>query len=354
MLEAMVGMSGNSSSSSIDEWKLVPSDGAASDRFGYSVAISADGYTAIVGSFLDDDKGGNSGSAYVFIRSGSTWTEQAKLLASDGAADDNFGHSVAISGDGNTAIVGAPYDDDKGSTSGSAYIFTRSGSTWIEQAKLVPSDGAVSDNFGSSVAIAADGNTAIVGAFLDDDKGTDSGSAYIFTRSGVTWTQQAKLTASDGAANDYFGISLAISGDGNTAIVGAYGDDDLGSNSGSAYVFTRSGSTWTEQAKLLASDGAASNWFGNSAAISGDGNIAIIGAHQNDTKGSAYIFTRSGVTWTQQAKLTASDGAASDYFGRSVAISGDSNTAIVGAYGDDDLGSSSGSAYIFTRSGVTW
>ncbi|MCK9516986.1 MAG: FG-GAP repeat protein, partial [Ottowia sp.] len=137
MLEAMIGMSG--SSGSIGEWKLVPSDGAADDWFGYSVAISADGYTAIVGAYKDDDLGTDSGSAYIFTRSGTTWTQQTKLLASDGAAGDSFGFSVAISGDGNTAIVGAYGDDDKGSTSGSAYIFTRSGSTWTQQAKLTAS-----------------------------------------------------------------------------------------------------------------------------------------------------------------------------------------------------------------------
>ncbi|MCK9517380.1 MAG: FG-GAP repeat protein, partial [Ottowia sp.] len=325
---------------------------------GLSLAISADGNTAIVGAYFDDDKGDNSGSAYVFTRSGTTWSQQAKLLASDGAGGDQFGISVTISGDGNTAVVGSRYDDDKGAQSGSAYIFTRSGSTWTEQAKLLANDGAASDNFGVSVAISGDGNTATVGAYLDDDKGYNSGSAYVFTRSGSTWTQQAKLIASDGVDSDYFGYSVAISGDGNTAVIGAYQDDDKGSNSGSAYVFTRSGITWTQQAKLIASDGAASDFFGRSVAISGDGNTAIVGVYQDDDKGSssgsAYVFTRSGTTWIQQAKLIASDGAATDEFGQSVAISADGNTAIVGAKNDDDKGGNSGSAYVFTRSGITW
>ena len=283
--------------------------------------------------------------------SGSNHSQFAKLLASDGADGDYFGCSVSISSDGNTVIIGAYGDNDKGSESGSAYIYTRSGSTWTQQSKLLASDGAASDQFGWSVSISSDGNTAIVGAYRDDDKGSNSGSAYIYTRSGSTWNQQAKLVPSDGATGDWFGYSVSISGDGNTAIVGAQYDDDKDTNSGSAYIYTRSGSTWTQQAKLLASDGAYNDYFGWSVSISSDGNTAIVGAREdNDYRGSAYIYTRSGSTWTQQAKLLASDGdTAGDQFGCSVSISGDGNTAIVGAYWDDDKGTNSGSAYIFVR-----
>ena len=163
--------------------------------------------------------------------------EQAKLTASDGAAYDYFGCSVAVSGDGSTAVIGAHGDDDIGNNSGSVYVFTRSGSSWTQQAKLTASDGASGDLFGYSVAVSGDGSTAVIGAHGDDDRGIDSGSAYVFTRSGSSWTQQAKLTASDGAASDLFGWSVAVSGDGSTAVIGAYYDDDRGSNSGSAYVF---------------------------------------------------------------------------------------------------------------------
>jgi hypothetical protein len=329
--------------------KLVPADGAAYDYFGISVAISSDGNTAIIGAYIDDDKGADSGSAYIYIRSGTTWSQQAKLVAADGAANDFFGYSVAISSDGNTAIIGAFYDGDKGSYSGSAYIYIRSGTTWSQQAKLVAADGAANDQFGISVAISGDGNTAIIGAYYDDDKG----SAYIYIRSGTTWSQQAKLVPADGAIGDQFGWSVAISSDGNTAIIGAFGDDDdKGDNSGSAYVFTRAGTTWSQQAKLVAADGATNDQFGISVAISSDGNTAIIGAYIDDDKGadsgSAYIYIRSGTTWSQQAKLVPADGATSDYFGNSVAISSDGNTAIIGAYYDDDKGADSGSAYIFT------
>jgi hypothetical protein len=321
---------------------LTASDPGDGDSFGISVAISGD--TAIVGSPFDDAVGHRSGSAYVFTRSGTAWTQQTKLNAADAAGGELFGVSVALSSD--TAIIGAS------GGSGSAYVFTRSGTTWTQQAKLTAADAAGGDGFGNFVALS--GDTTIVGAYVDDGAGgSDQGSAYVFTRSGTTWTQQAKLTAEDGAARDRFGCSVAI--DGATAIVGAYADDDAGSGSGSAYVFTRSGTTWTQQTKLTAADAAASNSFGFSVAFSGD--TAIVGAQSgyNDAgsySGSAYVFTHSGTTWTQQAKLTAADGAAGDRFGASVALSGD--TAIVGAWQDDDAGSYSGSAYVFSRLGTTW
>ena len=273
------------------------------------------------------------------------FVEQAKLTAGDGSAVDHFGNSIAISGD--TVVVGARADNDSGADSGSAYVYVRSGSIWSQQAKLTGSDGAADDFFGISVAVS--GDTAVVGARNDDDSGADSGSAYVYVRSGSAWSQQAKLTAGDGATGDLFGLSVAVSGD--TAVVGAVWDDDNGGNSGSAYVFVRSGSVWSEQAKLTPSDGAAGDQFGLSVAISGD--TVVTGGDGDDDKGSssgsAYVFVRSGSSWSEQAKLTPSDGAASDVFGRSVAISGD--TAVVGAEFDDDKGSSSGSAYVFVRSG---
>jgi len=290
-------------------------------------------------------------------QAGTNWLEKQKLLASDGAAQDFFGWSVSISGD--YAIVGAYFDDDKGSSSGSAYIFWWDGTNWLQQAKLVPADGAVGNYFGCSVSIS--GDYAIVGAFGDEDNGYASGSAYIFKRDGAAWVQQSKLLASDGTANDFFGYSVSISG--GYAIVGADSDDDNGSNSGSAYIFKRTLKyippggfvwVWEEQAKLLASDGDASDFFGRSVSISGD--YAIVGADGDDDNGSgsgsAYIFRWDGTNWVQQPKLLASDGAAGDYFGYSVSISGD--YAIVGAGGDDDRGRESGSAYIFKRVGVAW
>jgi hypothetical protein len=329
-----------------EQAKLLASDVAAGDYFGDSVSVSGD--TALIGASGDDDSGSVSGSAYVFVRSGGVWTEQAKLLASDGAAGDGFGVSVSLSGD--TALIGARYDDDNGEWSGSAYVFVRSGGLWTEQAKLLASDGAAQDDFGRCVSLS--GDTALVGARYDDDNGSASGSAYVFVRSDGVWTDQAKLLASDGAAQDEFGRCVSLSAD--TALIGAYADDDNGSVSGSAYVFVRSGGVWTEQAKLLASDGAAGDGFGVSVSLSGD--IALIGAYADDDNGSlsgsAYVFVRSGGVWTEQAKLLASDGAAGDGSGYSVSLSGDS--ALVGALWDDDNGSASGSAYVFVRSGGVW
>ncbi|MBN2243444.1 MAG: FG-GAP repeat protein [Acidobacteria bacterium] len=328
------------------ETKLTASDGAAGDYLGRSVAISGD--TVVVGADYDDDKGIDSGSAYVFVRSGNAWSEQQKLTASDGAAGDYFGWKVAVSGD--TVVIGAYGDDDKGIESGSAYVFVRNGGSWSEQQKLTASDGAEGDYFGDSVAIS--GDTVVVGADYDGDNGVESGSAYVFVRSGGSWSEQQKLTASDGAAGDFFGWNSAI--DEDTVVIGAYGDDDTGVESGSAYVFVRSGGIWSQQRKLTASDGAEGDYFGDSVAISGD--TAVVGADYDDDSGfesgSAYVFVRSGGAWSQQQKLTASDGAAGDYFGWSVAITGD--TVVIGADYDDDKGTNSGSAYVFVRSGGTW
>ncbi len=329
-----------------EQQKLTAGDAAAGDQFGYSASISGD--SVIVGAPYDDDDGDYSGSAYVFARSGIVWTEQQKLTAADAAATDAFGMSVSISGD--SVIVSAHADDDDGENSGSAYVLTRSGATWTPQQKLTAGDGAVEDELFYSVS--SDGDSVCVGPPYDDDNGSSSGSAYVFTRSGVTWSQQQKLTAADAAAGDYFGCSVSISGD--SVIVGAQADADAGSYTGSAYVFTRSGATWTQQQKLTAADAAGGDWFGYSVSI--DGDSVIVGAFADDdsgtSSGSAYVFVRSGVTWTEQQKLTASDAATGDAFGWSVSVSGDS--VIVGAQQNDDAGSSSGSAYVFTRSGATW
>ena len=334
-----LGFSQNAYAPSLNEQaKLLASDGTTFDRFGFSVAISGD--TAVVGAIGEDDVGNNSGAVYVFTRSGTTWTEQARLKNSDVTGDDRFGFSVAISGD--TVVVGAEPAD-------SAYVFTRSGTTWTEQAKLTASDEASSLDPRFGVSVGVSGDTAVVGAFGDDEVSNNSGAVYVFEKPVSGWTtanETVKLKPFDASAGDILGISVAISGD--TIVAGATGDDDKGSSSGSAYVFTRSGTTWTLQAKLKASDGAAGDLLGDKVAISGD--TAVVGARFDDNdagtdSGSAYVFTRSGTTWTEQAKLTASDAAAGDDFGFSVAISG--GTAVVGAQFHDDAGTDSGSAYVF-------
>ena len=317
--------------------ELTALDLAEGDQFGYSVAISGD--LAIVGAWGDDDGGSASGSAYVFDRS-TGWSQVAKLTASDPERGDQFGYSVGISG--NLAVVGARLDRDGGSASGTGYVFDGSAG-WNQVAVLTPSDAAANDQFGTSVAISR--NLAIVGAPGDRDDGSDSGSTYVFDGS-TGWSQIAKLTASDAAAVDRFGTSVAI--DGDLAIVGAPLHDDRGPDSGSAYLFD--GSTgWSQVAELTASDGAALDRFGYSLATGDD--LAIVGAWDDDDRGSAsgsaYLFDGS-IGWSQVAKLTASDATRGDEFGFSVAISG--NVAVAGAPLDDDGGSASGSAYVFDRS----
>ena len=326
-----------------EQQKIQGTDTSGLDQFGISVAISDNGTTAIVGAYTEDVHG----AAYIFTRSGSTWTQQAKLQASDRQTHDEFGWSVAISANGNTAIVGARYEtvNQWSKKQGAAYIFTRSGTTWTEQQKITASDRQPYDLFGTSVAISGDGDTAIVGADSEDPGGAsyaDAGSAYIFTRSGTTWTQQQKISASDKDDYDNFGTSVAIDHDGDTVIVGAegawFGTASNMGYAGAAYIFTRSGTTWTEQQKIQASDPGGVEYLGKSVSISDDGNTAIASAQSG-----GYIFTRSGTTWSQQQKIQKSC--------QSVAISGNGNTAILGSL---YASSSAGTAYIFARSGTTW
>ena len=329
----------------VEESKLTASDGVASDYFGYSVGVSGD--FAILGAYGDDDKGSNAGSAYIFQRDNESWTQKAKLSASDGAASDYFGRSVAISGE--YAIAGVPYEDPTYTDAGSAYVFEKPPGGWAnmtQNAKLMASDRAAYDYFGCSVS--ASGDCAIVGAYGDDS----AGSAYIFKRVGGLWTQNAKLSPSDGASGDNFGYSVLISGD--YVIIGSPYDDDSGTDSGSAYIYKWTGTNWAYMGKLRPFGGAPYDYFGWSVSISGS--YAIVGAYYGDGKvsdsGSAYIFGRSGEVWTEVAKLTASDGAASDYFGLSVALDG--NNVVIGAYGHDTNGIDSGAVYRFERPLAGW
>jgi hypothetical protein len=333
--------------------KLTAADATSGDGFGVSVGLSAD--TAIIGAEGDDHAGGNqAGSAYVFVRSGTSWSQQAKLTASDATDLDTFGNAVAVSGD--TAIVGAFFADVVGLFEpGACYAFQRSGTNWGLQAKLLPS-GSLTAGYGSAVAIS--GNTAVVGALAEDVGGQNGvGAVYVYVRSGTTWILQAKLLASDAVAEEGFGNSVAISGD--TIVVGKKGDDlGISNLTGSAYVFVRNGSQWTQQAKLLASDPAANDQFGN--AVSVDGDTAIVGALGKANgfslgAGAAYVFVRSGSSWSQQAKIVPVDASAGDNIGSSVALVGD--TAVIGAFADDfpfPPLANSGAVYVYVRSGTTW
>jgi hypothetical protein len=384
----------------------------ANDSFGYRVAVSGD--TVVVGAQGEDssttgvnappnDLALNAGAAYVFVRSGSTWIQQAYLKASNTGASDIFGQSVAISGD--TIVVGAQGEDssttgvdsvpnEDASWSGAAYVFTRSGTTWTQQAYLKASNGDAGDFFGISVAVS--GETVVVGSWEEssttgvnstpNDAASAAGAAYVFVRSGTTWSQQAYLKASNTQEFDFFGGNVAVHGD--TIVVGAQGEDSNSSGvnsipnntagfAGAAYVFVRDAGTWTQQAYLKASNPGVSAVFGISVALQDD--TVVVGASEeassttgvNSTPnelapkaGAAYVFVRDAGTWTQQAYLKASNTAGSDQFGVSVAVDGD--TVVVGARGEasaatgidgdqtNNSAASAGAAYVFARSGATW
>ncbi len=337
--------------------KVFAADGSASDLFGSSVSIS--GNTALVGTYLDDDRGRDVGSVYIYEQSNGSWAQVGKLVPDDGAASDHFGWSVSVSGD--YAFVGSRLDDDRGSSSGSVYVYERIDGIWRFVRKLTPNDGASSDQFGYSVSVS--GDLAVVGALSDDNGNVaNTGSAYVFERVNGTWTQRAKLIASDAQASDQFGYSVSISGD--VIFVGARDDDDKGSASGSAYVFERNqNDSWTQVSKLTAPFGFTNDNFGHSVAV--DGDFAVVGAQADDSvtpgnnnilgnAGSAYVFERIDNDWKQVARLTAEDDATTNVlFGSSVSISG--NVLVVGAYTDeDDNGTRAGSTYFFERFEQGW
>ncbi len=362
--------------------KLTASDRAQGANFGYAVSISGD--YAIVGAPKDptDASGGNAlqeaGAAYIFRNNGGTWSQVQKIVASDRADYDYFGWAVSISGD--YAVVGAYFEsqDENGAntvnSAGSAYIFENNGGTWNQVQKIVASDREATDYFGYAVAIS--GDHIVVGAYSEDHdvagntQMPSSGSAYIFRNNAGTWAEVQKIVASDRGPGDYFGYAVAISDD--YVIVGAQreSEDVSGGNtlqfSGSAYVFKNNSGTWAEIKKLVANDREFDANFGASVAISGDN--AIVGAFKESKDasggsaitgaGAAYIFSNNSDAWTQTQKLVAGDRSGGDYFGRAVSISDD--YVIVGAYletenaqGQDSLGSA-GSAYIYKNNGGTW
>ncbi|HWO26070.1 MAG TPA: DUF4215 domain-containing protein [Kofleriaceae bacterium] len=369
---------------------LKASNTGANDLFGWSVTLSADGSTLAVGAYQEDSaatgidgdqldaSAGDAGAAYVFTRSGTTWSQQAYVKASNTGTGDNFGYRVALSGDGSTLAVGARLEDGAANAtpdSGAAYVFTRSGATWSQQAYVTASNPDGGDQLGYSIALSGDGSTLVVGALAEDSAATgingdqtsnsaaSAGAAYVFTRSGTTWSQQAYVKASNTDSGDQFGYSVALSGDGSTLAVGAFVEDsaatgingDQTSNSaassGAVYVFARSGTTWSQQAYVKASNTGGSDFFGHSVTLSGDGSALAVGAYMEDSAatgtngnqtdnsalnaGAVYAFARSGATWSQQAYVKASNTEASDFFGYSVALSGDGSALAVGAYQED-------------------
>lgn len=378
--------------------KLIAPDRENGDLFGNAVALSKDGTTAIIGATSDDTSiNTDGGSAYVFVRSGSDWIFQAKLVSVDITAGDLFGEGVALSSDGSTAFIGA-WGKTYGSFDnyGSAYIFVRSGNIWTQQARFDAGQPITGRQFGHFVALSDDGNTAVTingpkafifvrtqnswssptiltfddpdwinngifrvaisgdgntlflsGSGDDTPPTTNNGAVYVFIRNGTTWTQQAKLLASDRVSEDRFGSVLAANRDGNTLLVGTPRKSSPGYTlNGTAYIFKRAGTIWTEQAQLLATDRANYNSFGHHVALNSQGNVALVIA--DTITRTAYIFTETNSIWTQQVQLVGTDTISDDWFGISVSLNGDGNMALVGAYGVDTIPKrDNGAAYIF-------
>jgi FG-GAP repeat len=322
--------------------------------YGFAAAMSADGSTAVVGQLGDSTSTDVPGVAHVLTFDGSTWTQQAELTAGDPSYDMLFGNAVAVSADGNTVIVGDPGECGYGLDNcehGAAYVFERNGSTWTQQSELRGGPG-----FGGAVALSGNGDTALVGAGLSgtyEFSYAVGGNAppTIFSRSGTTWTQAATLSASDASGEfDNFGHSVALSADGHTALIGDPTQDE---EAGAGYVFTGSGSEWTQQAELTDSDEVPRWNFGASVALGAEGHIALIGAPAPGA-GTAYVFAGGGSAWTQQSELTPDDAEVKSFdgwFGDAVALDGEGNVAIVGApWAEEDLGA----AYAFAGEGSNW
>ncbi|WP_206211967.1 FG-GAP repeat protein [Wenzhouxiangella sp. XN24] len=376
------------------------SNTGTNDEFGAAIALSDDGSTLAVGAWDEDsnatgvnadegdDSAPESGAVYVYTRSGTSWSQQAYIKASNTGQDDEFGTSVALSGDGDTLAVGAVGEsssdtgiesnqgDDNAPDSGAVYVFTRSGTSWSQQAYVKAANTDQDDEFGTAVALSDDGSTLAVGARGEDGNttgvngnGSDnnapgSGAAYVFTRDGTSWSQQAYIKASNTGQQDMFGRAVALSGDGETLAVGAVaedssatgidgnGDDDNVFGSGAVYVYTRSGTSWSQQAYVKASNPGLNDVFGHSLALSDNGNALVVGAtgegsnatgiggdqaEDNTTSGSGavYVFARTGTIWAQQAYVKAANTDQGDAFGFDVALSGDGTTLAAGATNED-------------------
>jgi hypothetical protein len=321
--------------------KLVGTGAVGNAAQGTSVSLSADGNTAIIGGAADN---GNAGAAWVWTRSGGVWTQQGSKLVGLGAVGAAFqGYSVSLSADGNTAIVGGHSDNG---SAGAAWVWTRAGGVWTQQgSKLVGSGAVGSASQGHSVSLSADGNTAISGGSVDNG---GAGAAWVWTRSGGIWTLQGtKLVGSGAVGNANQGQSVSLAADGSTALVAGNNDN---SGAGAAWVWTRSGGTWTQQgSKLVGSDAVGPAFQGVSASLAADGNTAIVGGYQdNGNAGAAWVWRRSGGVWSQQgAKLVGSGAVGAAYQGLSVAVSADAGTALVGGSQDNGV---AGAAWAFAAS----
>ncbi len=369
----------------------------ANDQFGSAVSLSSDGNTLVVGASLedsaatginidgngeDDNTAENAGAVYVFSRSGVTWNRQAYIKASNTGEGDQFGSVVSLSGDGNTLVVGASEedsiatgissddsseDDNTASNSGAVYVFSRNGTTWVQQAYVKANTIGGDDRFGNAVSLSEDGNMLAVGASEEDSVATgisndgsgesdntagNSGAVYVFSRNGTTWSQQVYVKASNTGTGDSFGQTVSLSGDGNMLVVGASGegsaftgistdgsgeDDNTANRSGAVYIFGYGGGVWSQQAYVKASNTEAADLFGSAVSLSGDGNTLAVGAQQkgNSSSGAVYVFSHNGGIWSQQPYVKASTIEAADRFGYAISLSSDGNMLAAGAFRED-------------------
>jgi Divergent InlB B-repeat domain/FG-GAP repeat len=335
--------------------KLVGTGAVGNAQQGMSVAVSGDGNTAIIGGPADNsspNKNAGAGVAWVFTQSNGVWRQQGKLVGTGAIGNAQQGISVALSDDGNTAIVGGPDDNSSAgnnSGTGGAWVFSRNASgVWTQQSKLVGTGAVGNAQHGISVALSGDGNTAIVGGPGDN---SHAGAAWVFTRSGGVWTQQGTKLVGTGAVGAAQGWSVGLSEHGDTAVVGGPGDN---SHAGAIWVFHRGDGVWSQQgSKLVGTSAVGKAQQGISVALSDDGDTAIVGGDgDNSNAGAAWVFTRSGGVWTQQGSKLVGTGAVGTAFqGASVTLSGDGNAVMVGGYGDN---SNAGAAWVFTQSGGVW
>ncbi|MBA3452479.1 MAG: integrin [Deltaproteobacteria bacterium] len=411
----------------IDTAYVTPLTMGMFDLFGYAVALSADGSTLAVGAYgeqsaattingdMNDNSANYAGAVYVFVRSGDAWQQQAYLKAANAGTGDVLGFAIAISADGNTIVAGAP-DEDGGATTinganddtkdsaGAAYVFVRVGTTWSQEAYLKASNSDPGDNYGGAVSISGDGNTIAIGAFTEDGDGTgatglpasngasDAGAVYILTRAGTTWTQQTYLKASNTNSNDHFGDEVSLSAGGQLLAVAATGEssgargvggdqlDNSQPQAGAVYVFERAGNTWLQTAYIKASNPDGGDFFGYGISLSATGATLAVSAEGEDgpsfgvggaqiegagQAGAAYVFENTG-TWAETAYLKATNTGTEDRLGRSIAVSGDGRTILVGApqedsgetglaaTGADESAADSGAAYLYRRVGASW
>jgi len=336
---------------STEEAKLVSTDIASGDNFGQSVAVSGDGTRVVVGAHA---KNSSTGAAYVFLRNANgTWTQEQKIVPNDPTSGSAFGYSVMISIDATRIVVAAPSKTVTVSSQGCVYVFSRSGTTWTQEQRIVASDPATGDDFGISASFSTDMTRMAVGADLKTGSVSSQGAVYVFTRSGTVWSQEQKLLIADPLASDKFGFSVSLDATGTRFVAGAQGK---ATSAGAAYIFLRSGVTWAQEAKLLPADPTNNSFFGYAVASNSDCTRCVIGAYAKtvtqSTQGAAYIFNRNTTTnvWTQEQRLVATDAAAADSFGYSVAIQADGVRAFIGARTKSGVsGVNQGAAYMFLR-----